>query len=202
MAFLESHRKEGTLELALRGEWNAANIAAIREDWRALDLGGVRAARIDASTAASLDLAGAWQLDQFLRQLESSQVAVEHQGGLPQAVEVVRGALQVDTAARPAALREDTSDQPGGTDRPHGAGAAGRAAPRRLVHRPGDNDVPGGAGPLAAPATDLRRPACLRHRDHRHPHRRADRLPDQRDHRLPFRDASCATTGPTSTWWT
>jgi phospholipid/cholesterol/gamma-HCH transport system permease protein len=117
MAFLESHRQEGTLELALRGEWKAANIAAIREDWRALNLAGVRAAgvrlaRIDVGTAGLLDLAGAWQLDQFVRELESSVITVEYRGAVPQAVLVVRDALQPETAARPAAWREDISTNP------------------------------------------------------------------------------------------
>jgi phospholipid/cholesterol/gamma-HCH transport system permease protein len=111
MAFIESHQKEGTLDVVLRGDWNAANIAAIREEWRTLDLGGVRRSRIDAGSATSLDLAGAWQLDQFLRELEAAQVAVER-GTIPHAVEVVRDALQAEVAARPAALREDTLANP------------------------------------------------------------------------------------------
>ena len=95
MAFLESHREqEGTLDLALRGDWNAANLSAIRQDWRALDLAGVRRARIDAESVDFLDMAGAWQLDHFVRELESSQVAVEYLGESPQAINVVRDALQ------------------------------------------------------------------------------------------------------------
>jgi phospholipid/cholesterol/gamma-HCH transport system permease protein len=105
MAFIESQQKEGTLEVALRGEWNAANIAAIREEWRALDLTGARVARIDAEPA-SLDLAGAWQLEQFLRELQEAHIGVES-GTIPHAVEVVRGALHAEVASRPAALRED-----------------------------------------------------------------------------------------------
>jgi phospholipid/cholesterol/gamma-HCH transport system permease protein len=111
MAFIESQQKDGTLEVALRGQWSAANIAAIREEWRGLDLRGVRMARIDGS-AAALDLAGAWQLGQFLEQLKSSGVQVEQQETLPHALEVVRDALQPEVAARPAALREEPLANP------------------------------------------------------------------------------------------
>jgi phospholipid/cholesterol/gamma-HCH transport system permease protein len=115
MAFIESHQNEGTLDVVLRGDWNAANIAAIREEWRELDLGGptagMRRVRIDAETAASLDLAGAWQLDQFMRELEAARIEVERTT-IPHAVEVVRDALQAEVAARPAALREDISPNP------------------------------------------------------------------------------------------
>jgi len=113
MAFLESHREqEGTLDLALRGEWNAANLSAIRQDWRALDLAGVRRARIDAGSVDFLDMAGAWQLDHFVRELESSQVAVEYRGEAPQAINVVRDALQEDKTVRRSALREDIAENP------------------------------------------------------------------------------------------
>jgi phospholipid/cholesterol/gamma-HCH transport system permease protein len=114
MAFIESQQKEGTLEVALRGDWHAANIAAIREEWRTLGLGvrdaGVKVVRINSESAA-LDLAGAWQLEQFLRQLQEAHIEVEP-GSIPHTVEVVRGALHTEVAARPAALREDTLANP------------------------------------------------------------------------------------------
>jgi len=113
MAFLESHREEeGTLNVELRGAWNAANISAIRNDWQALDLNGVRRARIDADTADLLDLAGAWQLDHFVRELESSKVVVEYRGEAPPAINVVRDALQEDKTVRRAALREEVAHNP------------------------------------------------------------------------------------------
>lgn len=111
MAFLESHRQEGTLDLALRGEWCAANIAAIREDWRALDLRGLKLARIDTATG-SLDLSGAWQLDKFIRELESSAIKVEFKGEAPHAVQVVRDALQAEPPVGRAALRPDLTPNP------------------------------------------------------------------------------------------
>ncbi|MEO8309314.1 MAG: ABC transporter permease [Pseudomonadota bacterium] len=110
MAFIESQQKEGNLEVALCGQWSADNIAAIRKEWHALDLRDVRTARI-TEAAATLDLAGAWQLDQFLRELDAAHIEVE-QGGLPHAVEVVRDALQKETSARRPALREDTTTNP------------------------------------------------------------------------------------------
>jgi phospholipid/cholesterol/gamma-HCH transport system permease protein len=113
MAFLESHREEqGTLNVELRGEWNAANISAIRSDWQGLDLAGARIVRIEADTADLMDLAGAWQLDHFVRKLESSQVTVEYRGEVPQAVNAVRDALQEDKTVRRPALREDITQNP------------------------------------------------------------------------------------------
>ena len=110
MAFVESHQNEGIRDVVLRGDWNAPHIAVIREEWRALDLSAVRKVRIDAGSAV-LDLAGAWQLNQFLEELAAAKVEVE-QGTIPHAVEVVRGALQAEVSARPAALREDTLANP------------------------------------------------------------------------------------------
>ena len=68
MDLLDSRREADVLHLTLRGAWGAASIPAIRLQQRALDLAGVRHARITVATEA-LDLAGAWTLDALTSEL-------------------------------------------------------------------------------------------------------------------------------------
>ena len=83
MAFLESQREGETLALTLRGEWNAASLGPILQEQAALDLAGVRRARIFTRSAARLDLAGSWALDDLTRRLAGGEVAVEFPDGEP-----------------------------------------------------------------------------------------------------------------------
>jgi len=106
MAFLESRREGEILGLTLRGEWNAASLESILEEQAALDLGGVRRARIYTRGAARLDLAGSWALDDLTRRLAGGEVAVEFPEGEPRSLQLVRHALYADAEARPPALRE------------------------------------------------------------------------------------------------
>jgi len=96
----------------LRGAWRAASIVPIRAEARALDLSGVHEVVVTAGGAERLDLAGAWALDDLIRQLAARDVAVRFADGEPQALQLVRSALHADPAARPAALREDTLSNP------------------------------------------------------------------------------------------
>jgi phospholipid/cholesterol/gamma-HCH transport system permease protein len=112
MAFLESRREGSQLELALRGAWRAAGIAAIRAESGALDLAGISEVVIAVGTAEQLDLAGAWALDDLTRRLAARDVAVRFADGEPHALQLVRSALHADPAARPAALREPGFSNP------------------------------------------------------------------------------------------
>jgi hypothetical protein len=60
-----ARRQADRVELALRGEWRAATLAAIEPEIAALDLGGNRRLQIDAS-GAQFDLSGAWLLHDYL----------------------------------------------------------------------------------------------------------------------------------------
>jgi phospholipid/cholesterol/gamma-HCH transport system permease protein len=111
MAFVESRHEDGRHELVLKGRWCAANIAAIRTELAGLDTAHIRTLQISAGEAA-LDLAGAWQLEQFLHGLPAGAITVEFAPAAPQALEVVRAALAVDASVRPAALHHDEFANP------------------------------------------------------------------------------------------
>jgi phospholipid/cholesterol/gamma-HCH transport system permease protein len=106
MAFLESRREGDGLELTLGGEWSAANLRPILAEQAALDLAGVRRARVVTRAAARLDLSGSWALDELTRRLAAASVAVEFADGEPRSLQLVRHALHADAADRPAALSE------------------------------------------------------------------------------------------------
>jgi len=112
MAFLESRREGEVLELALRGDWNAASLQSILEEQGALDLAGVRRARIATRSAARLDMAGSWALDDLTRRLAAGSVTVEFPDGEPRSLQLVRHALYADASSRPAALRDPLEDSP------------------------------------------------------------------------------------------
>lgn len=112
MAFLESRHEGSRLELTLRGAWGAHGIAAIRAEIAALEPVGMVEAEITAGGVESLDLAGAWALDDLTRRLAAQGVAVSFTDGEPHTLQLVRSALHADPAARPAALRQVTSSNP------------------------------------------------------------------------------------------
>ncbi len=111
MAFLESRREGERLILTLLGAWRAAAVAAIRAEFRQLDLDGVRETQIHVADA-KLDLAGAWLLDDFTRVLASKSIPVTFAGAEPKTVQLVRSALYSDRASKPRALLEDEHDNP------------------------------------------------------------------------------------------
>lgn len=138
--YLDSQRNGETLELAVRGEWRAASLAAIREEQSRLDLDGVRRARVLAP--GPLDLAGAWALDELTRELAAREIHVEFPDGEPRTLVLVRSALAADAGRLPAALRTQLWENPverlGRTtlerldDVRHGLSFVGRAALTQL----------------------------------------------------------------------
>ncbi len=112
MAFLESQREGSRLELKLHGAWGARSIKAVRAEAGVLDLAGVTEVDITAGGAESIDLAGAWALDDLTHRLAARGVAVHFADGEPHALQLVRSALHDDPAARPAALRQVASSNP------------------------------------------------------------------------------------------
>ena len=111
MDLLESRREADVLHLTLRGAWSAASIPAIRLQQRALDLAGIRRARVTLA-ADALDLAGAWALDALTSEFAGREIEVEFVGGEPQSLQLVRYALHADAANRPVALRTTDYDNP------------------------------------------------------------------------------------------
>ncbi|HMA11057.1 MAG TPA: ABC transporter permease [Steroidobacteraceae bacterium] len=111
-SYFDSRREGETLELALRGDWRAAALAAIRAEQSRLDLAGVRRALITAP--GPLDLAGAWVLDELTRELAAREILVEFPDGEPRTLVLVRSALVTDAGQLPAALRAQAWENPVG----------------------------------------------------------------------------------------
>jgi phospholipid/cholesterol/gamma-HCH transport system permease protein len=107
-SYFDSGRQGDTLELALRGDWRAATLVAIREEQSRLDLDGVR--RVLLRAPGPLDLGGAWALDELTRALTARDIQVEFPDGEPRTLVLVRSALVTDAGMRPAALRADSWD--------------------------------------------------------------------------------------------
>ena len=112
MVFLESGRNDERLTLRLRGEWRAASIRAIRDEFEQIDLAGMQEVQVSCAGAARFDLAGAWVLDDLTRALAARSIAVQFTGAEPQSLQLVRSVLLADPAARPDALREAAHENP------------------------------------------------------------------------------------------
>ncbi len=109
MAFLEGRRNETTLELALRGEWRAQALDAIHSEVLALDLEGVREARISSAGVERLDLAGAWALDDLTRILAGRGIGVAFAEPEPSTLVLVRTALHAGADEKPPGLRAEVN---------------------------------------------------------------------------------------------
>jgi hypothetical protein len=90
-SYFDSGRQGDTLELALRGDWRAATLVAIRDEQSRLDLDGVR--RVLLRAPGPLDLGGAWALDELTRELAARDIQVEFPDGEPRTLVLVRSAL-------------------------------------------------------------------------------------------------------------
>jgi phospholipid/cholesterol/gamma-HCH transport system permease protein len=109
MAFLESRREGETLELQLRGSWRASTIGAIREEFGAISLDGIREVRITQAGVERLDMAGAWVLDDLTRILAVKGIGVFFTDEKLGALLLVRTALHATAEERPAAMRGEVN---------------------------------------------------------------------------------------------
>lgn len=109
MAFLESRREGETLELDLRGSWRASAIDAIREEFGAISLDGIREVRITQAGVERLDMAGAWVLDDLTRMLAVKGIGVMFTDEKLGALLLVRTALHATGEERPAAMRGEVN---------------------------------------------------------------------------------------------
>jgi phospholipid/cholesterol/gamma-HCH transport system permease protein len=109
MAFLESRREGETLELHLRGSWRASAIGAIREEFGAISLDGIREVRITQAGVERLDMAGAWVLDDLTRMLAVKGIGVFFTDEKLGALLLVRTALHATAEERPAAMRGEVN---------------------------------------------------------------------------------------------
>jgi phospholipid/cholesterol/gamma-HCH transport system permease protein len=101
MSVVDSRQEDGQHVLVLQGHWTAATVAAAREALAGVALEDGGALSIDTREVTLLDLAGAWALDEFLRLLAARRIRVSFVGPAPDALRVVREALEHDEGAHP-----------------------------------------------------------------------------------------------------
>jgi phospholipid/cholesterol/gamma-HCH transport system permease protein len=101
MEFVDSHCEAGQTLLGLKGAWTVANVAAIQRELATVDLAGRTGLSIDATTATSLDLSGAWVLEDYLGRAQALGIAVAFRGPAPDLLRVVRQALAQDATTHP-----------------------------------------------------------------------------------------------------
>jgi phospholipid/cholesterol/gamma-HCH transport system permease protein len=98
--YLAARRDADALNLQLRGEWRAAHLGDIEAELQALDLNGLRSASITADQA-SLDLAAAWLLRDFLERAGAAGLQTHFTGPEPLTLALVERCVagQIPAAA-------------------------------------------------------------------------------------------------------
>ncbi len=130
--YFTSQASDASLTLRLRGEWRAADLAAIERQLAALPLSGVRQLVIGTAELGALDLSGAWLLRDFVRRAAAAGAVVSYPDGQPEAVALVDSTLAEtpgsDLAARLAAEERDRLAELATGER------TAEAVGRRVVH--------------------------------------------------------------------
>jgi phospholipid/cholesterol/gamma-HCH transport system permease protein len=112
---VEVRRTTEGLELALSGAWGAHEFGAVDAQLDALDLGGARRVRIDASGLTQLDLSGAWALHEFVARARSAGAEVSFTGQAPDQLRLL------DETLKEAQKGVEPSPPPEAPGAPHGA---------------------------------------------------------------------------------
>jgi phospholipid/cholesterol/gamma-HCH transport system permease protein len=91
--YLRQQRDGDTLEVEIQGEWRGINLPAIDAELGAAPTADARRIVVTVPEHATLDLAGAWRLRDWLQQAERSGVAVEFAGSAPGQIELIEATL-------------------------------------------------------------------------------------------------------------
>ena len=100
MAIVESRREDGQVLLVLQGSWTAADVAVARAALARVEPLGEGPVRVDAAEV-HVDLAGAWVIDDWLKRLAARGIVATFRGAPPDALRLVREALEHDHGAHP-----------------------------------------------------------------------------------------------------
>ena len=122
-----AQRRADSLELVLHGPWRATTLPAIQAELAANSLSGVQVLKVRGADA-SLDLSGAWLLQDFLDRVAGAGITVQWQEPIPPAVALVaksrprvnpEGAHPVETSPLGASVgRHPLASAPGSTSAP------------------------------------------------------------------------------------
>lgn len=102
-----SPRRDGdNLEIELSGSWRGTDLPAIEAELGALPLAGVAMLRVQVPPTVSMDLAGAWQLHEWLEQAKRAGATVEFTGPRPGQIDLIDATLAGRVHAAPPTSSE------------------------------------------------------------------------------------------------
>jgi phospholipid/cholesterol/gamma-HCH transport system permease protein len=96
---VEVRRTAAGLQLDLTGEWEIRDVTVTEAQLAGVDLGGVRKVEVNTSGVTSLDLSGAWVLNEFVRRARAAGVTVSFQGAPPDQLRLIDDTLKEPQAA-------------------------------------------------------------------------------------------------------
>jgi phospholipid/cholesterol/gamma-HCH transport system permease protein len=91
--FFTQRRDGDSLEVELAGRWRAAELSAIDAEIDAIPLSGLRELRVTVPEGLEMDLAGAWQLRDWLETATNNGVDVQFAGGKPGQIDLIDSTL-------------------------------------------------------------------------------------------------------------
>ena len=103
---LSLQRDGANLEVELAGSWRGANLPTIEAELAAVSFAGVRLLRVSVPASLDLDLAGAWELREWLQAAQAAGVTVEFTGTQPGQLELIESTLAGKVHAAPPSSSE------------------------------------------------------------------------------------------------
>jgi phospholipid/cholesterol/gamma-HCH transport system permease protein len=111
---VEARRTAEGLQLDLTGEWDVWQFGQLAAQLAALDLTATRRVLIDAQHLTTLDLSGAWALQQFVERARTAGVTVSYRGEPPDQLRLLDQTLREAATAAPDAAAATAAEVPAG----------------------------------------------------------------------------------------
>jgi phospholipid/cholesterol/gamma-HCH transport system permease protein len=103
---LSPRRNGDNLEVELSGSWRGADLPAIEAELGALPLDGVSVLQVQVPEAVTMDLAGAWQLREWLDGAQRAGITVAFAGAKPGQLDLIDATLAGRVHATPPTSSE------------------------------------------------------------------------------------------------
>lgn len=92
--YIEAHRHEGRLDVALTGAWRASDLPAIEAALAGLDVTDVREVSFSTTRLVALDLSGAWRLYELIEALRARGGSVSFEREKPDQLRLIEETLR------------------------------------------------------------------------------------------------------------